>query len=101
MEDIYSSFHTHILRTGIRTAEMIKFASNAFLATKISFINEIGNLCKTLGIDVYQVAEGMGYDTRIGRAFLNAGIGFGGSCLPKDLEALLYKFKIMGENQHY
>ena len=97
MQDIYKGFGAPIMRTGIRTAEMIKFASNAFLATKISFINEIGNLCKTLGIDVYQVAEGMGRDPRIGRPFLDAGIGFGGSCLPKDLEALLYKYKKIGE----
>ena len=81
----------------MRTAEMIKFASNAFLATRISFINEIGNLCKKLGIDVYEVADGMGLDPRIGRAFLNAGIGFGGSCLPKDLEALLKQYEKMGE----
>lgn len=97
VQNIYKEFKAPIIRTGIRTAEMIKFASNAFLATKISFINEIGNLCKTLGVDVYQVADGVGYDPRISRSFLNAGIGFGGSCLPKDLEALLYKYKKMGE----
>jgi len=96
VQRIYNGFDAPILRTGIRTAEMIKFASNAFLATKISFINEIGNLCKKLGIDVYEVAEGMGHDPRIGRSFLNAGIGFGGSCLPKDLEALLHKYEKMG-----
>jgi len=96
VQRIYNGFDAPILRTGIRTAEMIKFASNAFLATKISFINEIGNLCKKLGIDVYGVAEGMGHDPRIGRSFLNAGIGFGGSCLPKDLEALLHKYEKMG-----
>ncbi len=97
VQEIYNGFHAPILRTGIRTAEMIKFASNAFLATKISFINEVGNLCKKLGIDVYEVAEGMGYDPRIGRLFLNAGVGFGGSCLPKDLEVLLRKYEKMGE----
>jgi len=70
---------------------MIKYASNAFLATKISFINEIGNICKKLGIDVYEVARGMGYDPRIGNKFLNAGIGFGGDCLPKDLQALIFR----------
>ena len=96
VQRIYNGFDAPILRTGIRTAEMIKFASNAFLATKISFINEIGNLCKKLGIDVYGVAEGMGHDPRIGRSFLNAGIGFGGSCLPKDLEALLHKYEKLG-----
>jgi len=97
VQNIYKEFDTPIIRTGLRTAEMIKFASNAFLATKISFINEIGNLCKTLGVDVYQVAEGVGYDPRISRSFLNAGIGFGGSCLPKDLELLLSKYEKMGE----
>ncbi len=97
VEEIYNGFRAPVLRTGMRTAEMIKFASNAFLATRISFINEIGNLCKKLGIDVYEVADGMGLDPRIGRAFLNAGIGFGGSCLPKDLEALLKQYEKMGE----
>jgi UDPglucose 6-dehydrogenase len=67
---------------------MIKLASNAFLATKISFVNEIGNICKRLHMDVYDVAEGMGLDDRIGRKFLNAGIGFGGSCIPKDIRML-------------
>ena len=97
VQEVYNGSRSPILRTGLRTAEMIKFASNAFLATKISFMNEIGNLCKRLGIDVYEVADGMGLDARIGRAFLNAGIGFGGSCLPKDLEALLHKFEVEGE----
>jgi UDPglucose 6-dehydrogenase len=78
-----------IVRVDLRTAEMIKYASNAFLATKISFINEIGNICKKLDIDVYKVVEGMKYDPRIGGHFLNAGIGFGGSCLPKDVQALI------------
>ncbi len=98
MSDIYQDFAAPCLRMAIRTAEMIKFASNAFLATKISFINEVGNLCKQLGIDVYEVADGMGYDPRIGRSFLNAGIGFGGSCLPKDLEVLLHRFASLGES---
>lgn len=89
LQEIYHDFLAPILRTDIRTAEMIKYASNAFLATKITFINEIGNICKELGIDVYEVAKGMGYDPRIGDKFLNAGIGFGGSCLPKDSEALI------------
>lgn len=96
-QEAYNGSRAPVLRTRIRTAEMIKFASNAFLATRISFINEIGNLCKKLGIDVYDVADGMGHDPRIGRAFLNAGIGFGGSCLPKDLEALLRKSREMSE----
>jgi UDPglucose 6-dehydrogenase len=68
---------------------MIKYASNTFLATKISFINEIGNLCKKLNIDAYEVATGMGLDTRIGRQFLDSGIGWGGSCFPKDVDALI------------
>ena len=68
---------------------MIKYASNCFLATKISFINEIGNMCKEIGINTYDVAEGMGLDKRIERAFLDSGIGWGGSCFPKDLDALL------------
>jgi len=97
LHDIYSGFIAPKLRTRIRTAEMIKFASNAFLATRVSFINEIGNLCKKLDIDVYEVAEGMGYDPRIGKRYLDAGVGFGGSCLPKDLEALLHKYESVGE----
>jgi UDPglucose 6-dehydrogenase len=77
------------VETSLSAAEMIKYASNAFLATKISFINEIGNLCKKLRIDTYAVAEGMGLDKRIGRAFLDSGIGWGGSCFPKDVDALI------------
>jgi len=96
LQELYSDFEAPILRTDLRTAEMIKYASNAFLATKLSFINEIGNLCKKMNIDVYQVAGGMGYDERIGRKFLNAGIGFGGSCLPKDLRALIAKARQIG-----
>jgi UDPglucose 6-dehydrogenase len=76
--------------TDLRTAEMIKYASNAFLATKISFINEIANICEALGADVKEVAVGMGYDRRIGSAFLDAGLGYGGSCFPKDVKALAY-----------
>ncbi len=79
-----------ILITDLRTAEMIKYASNAFLATKISFINEIANICETLGADVKEVAAGMGYDKRIGPMFLDAGLGWGGSCFPKDVQALAY-----------
>lgn len=79
-----------IVLTDLRTAEMIKYASNAFLATRISFINEISNICEKLGADVKEVAAGMGYDKRIGRAFLDAGVGFGGSCFPKDVKALEY-----------
>jgi UDPglucose 6-dehydrogenase len=76
--------------TDLRTAEMIKYASNAFLATKISFINEIANICEKLGADVTEVAAGMGFDNRIGPHFLGAGLGYGGSCFPKDVKALAY-----------
>lgn len=79
-----------IVITDLRTAEMIKYASNAFLATKISFINEIANICEALGADIKEVAIGMGYDTRIGKQFLDAGIGYGGSCFPKDVKALAF-----------
>ena len=79
-----------IMITDLRTAEMIKYASNAFLATKISFINEIANICEALGADVKEVAVGMGYDKRIGPFFLDAGLGYGGSCFPKDVKALAY-----------
>jgi len=79
-----------IVITDLRTAEMIKYASNAFLATKISFINEIANVCEALGADVKEVAVGMGYDQRIGALFLDAGLGYGGSCFPKDVKALAY-----------
>jgi UDPglucose 6-dehydrogenase len=79
-----------IVLTDLRTAEMIKYASNAFLATRISFINEIAAICERLGADVKEVAAGMGYDKRIGRGFLDAGVGFGGSCFPKDVKALEY-----------
>ena len=79
-----------IVITDMRTAEMIKYASNAFLATKISFINEIADICEALGADVKEVAIGMGYDKRIGPAMLDAGLGWGGSCFPKDVKALAY-----------
>ncbi len=85
---LYTRMKAPILKTNIATAEMIKYASNAFLATKISFINEIANVCEEIGADVTVVAEGMGYDARIGKHFLQAGIGYGGSCFPKDVAAL-------------
>jgi UDPglucose 6-dehydrogenase len=85
-----------IVITNLRTAEMIKYASNAFLATKISFINEIADVCESLGADVKEVAAGMGYDPRIGAHFLGAGLGYGGSCFPKDVEALAYMAEEMG-----
>ncbi len=87
-----------ILVTNLRTAEMIKYASNAFLATKISFINEIANICEELGADVQEVAAGMGMDNRIGHSFLNAGIGYGGSCFPKDVKALSYMANVQGRH---
>ena len=79
-----------IVITDLRTAEMIKYASNAFLATKISFMNEVADICEALGADVKEVAAGMGYDARIGRHFLDAGLGWGGSCFPKDVLALAF-----------
>lgn len=85
---LYKKLDVPIMETNIPTAEMIKYASNAFLATKISFINEIANVCEEIGADVKVVSRGMGYDHRIGEHFLNAGIGFGGSCFPKDVAAL-------------
>jgi len=87
-----------IVVTDLRTAEMIKYASNAFLATKISFINEIANICEDLGADVMEVANGMGFDSRIGPYFLNAGIGYGGSCFPKDVKALAYMAEESGRH---
>lgn len=87
-----------IVITDLRTAEMIKYASNAFLATKISFINEIADICETLGADVKEVAVGMGYDKRIGPAMLDAGLGWGGSCFPKDVKALAYMAEEKGAN---
>jgi UDPglucose 6-dehydrogenase len=87
-----------IVITDLRTAEMIKYASNAFLATKISFMNELADLCELVGADVKEVAAGMGYDARIGRHFLDAGLGWGGSCFPKDVQALAYMAKEHGLN---
>ncbi|MDH6103229.1 UDP-glucose/GDP-mannose dehydrogenase family protein [Chrysosporum ovalisporum ANA283AFssAo] len=79
-----------VLCTDLSSAEMIKYAANAFLATKISFINEVANICDRVGADVTQVAKGIGLDSRIGNKFLNAGIGWGGSCFPKDVSALIH-----------
>jgi UDPglucose 6-dehydrogenase len=95
---LYLPLRATIMITDLRTAEMIKYASNAFLATKISFINEIANICEQLGADVKEVAAGMGYDKRIGRAFLDAGIGYGGSCFPKDVLALAHMAKERGRH---
>jgi UDPglucose 6-dehydrogenase len=82
--------HVSVLATDLSSAEMIKYAANAFLATKISFINEVANICDRVGADVTQVAKGIGLDSRIGSKFLNAGIGWGGSCFPKDVSALIH-----------
>lgn len=88
MTELYRSLGSPVVVTDPRTAEMIKYASNAFLATKISFINEMAMICESVGADISGVATGMGIDPRIGPHFLKAGIGFGGSCLPKDVRAL-------------
>jgi UDPglucose 6-dehydrogenase len=88
LKEVYKDFDAPIVITNRKSAEMIKYASNDFLALKISFINEIANLCEIIGADIEDVAHGMGYDSRIGNRFLNAGIGYGGSCFPKDTKAL-------------
>jgi len=102
MRELYSHLEAPIVECDLRSAEMIKYASNAFLATKISFINEIGQLCERAGADVQIVAKGMGLDKRIGAHFLHAGLGYGGSCFPKDVAALYktstdqaYDFKLL------
>ncbi|MFA5349903.1 MAG: UDP-glucose/GDP-mannose dehydrogenase family protein [Candidatus Omnitrophota bacterium] len=102
MSDLYRPLNRPILITNIKSAELIKHASNAFLATKISFINAISRICDKVGADIKEVAQGMGLDNRIGRYFLHAGIGYGGSCFPKDLEAFIniseklgYDFQIL------
>lgn len=99
---LYEPFKIPVLQTDVRSAELIKYASNAFLATKISFINEVANLCEHTGANIEDVARGMGMDQRIGSQFLRAGIGYGGSCFPKDTKALEklteyydYDFKIL------
>ncbi len=94
--ELYAPLRCPVLITDLRTAEMIKYASNAFLATRISFINEIANVCEELGADVKVVAQGMGLDKRIGSAFLDAGLGWGGSCFPKDVKALAHMAVLHG-----
>lgn len=96
--DLHLPLRAPIVVVDLRTAEMIKYASNAFLATKISFINEIANICEALGADVKEVATGMGYDPRIGRSFLDAGLGYGGSCFPKDVKALAHMANVQGRH---
>jgi UDPglucose 6-dehydrogenase len=102
LTQVHQPMTNKIVITDMRSAEMIKYAANAFLATKISFINEIANICEKVGADVIEVARGMGLDRRIGPAFLRAGIGYGGSCFPKDTKALIqiagnveYEFKLL------
>lgn len=104
LRQIYAPLDCPLLVTDLTTAEMIKHASNAFLALKISYINAIANICERVGADVRQVADGMGYDRRIGRAFLDAGVGYGGSCFPKDVAAFIqiarevgYDFRLLDE----
>src|SRR5262249_39277084 len=97
VEAVYEPLGAPIVRTDLSSAEMIKLAANAYLATKISFINEIANVCDEVGADVTEVARGMGLEPRIGSKFLNAGLGFGGSCFPKDTQAL----KILAGNSGY
>ncbi|MBI2304412.1 MAG: UDP-glucose/GDP-mannose dehydrogenase family protein [Chloroflexi bacterium] len=93
---LYSSFKCPIIITDLRTAEMIKYASNAFLATRISFMNEIAAICEKVGADVKEVARSMGLDRRIGSSYLEAGLGYGGSCFPKDVQALAHMAAIHG-----
>jgi UDPglucose 6-dehydrogenase len=93
---LYRGLECEVTRTNPRTAEMIKYVNNAFLATKISFANEVGNICKELGIDTYEVMNAVGKDFRIGPHFLNSGAGFGGSCFPKDVKALIGKAEDIG-----
>lgn len=111
MKELYNPINAPILVTDIKSAEIIKHASNSFLATKISFINAVAEICEKSGADIKKVAEGMGLDQRIGPRFLNAGIGYGGSCFPKDVDAFVhiadklgYDFKLLKEvqniNQH-
>src|SRR4030042_7044283 len=102
MKSLYEHLNKPIVECDLRSAEMIKYAANGFLATKISFINEIGQICERAGADVSTVAKGMGLDSRSGPRFLYAGIGYGGSCFPKDVAALYrtssdqyYDFKLL------
>jgi len=100
IEMMYAGLSAPVLKTSLTAAEMIKYASNALLATKISFANEVGNLCKRFSVDVYDVMKGVGMDHRLSPHFLNAGCGFGGSCFPKDVSALASLAMKMGENPY-
>jgi len=104
LREVYKPLKTHMVVTNINSAEMIKHAANSFLATKISFANALSQICDRVGADILKVADGMGYDRRIGRSFLNAGIGYGGSCFPKDVDAFIrlseksgYPFELLKE----
>ena len=106
MKEIYAPFNVPIIVTDINSAELIKHAANSFLALKISYINAVANICEASGANVEEVANGIGLDARIGRRFLNAGLGFGGSCFPKDLSAFIkiseesgYDFRLLKEVQ--
>ena len=106
MKEVYTPFNAPIIITDINSAELIKHAANSFLALKISYINAVANICEASGANVEEVATGMGMDVRIGRRFLNAGLGFGGSCFPKDLSAFIkiseqlgYDFRLLKEVQ--
>jgi len=96
VSELYQTFKCEVTRTNPSTAEMIKYANNSLLATKISFVNEIGNICKKLKIDTYEVMKAVGRDSRVSPRFLNSGAGFGGSCFPKDVKALIGKAKEIG-----
>lgn len=98
--ELYAPLERPMLITDVASAEMIKYASNAFLATKISFMNSIANICDHVGADVTQVVKGMGYDQRIGAAFLQPGLGYGGSCFPKDAQALIHTADSRGYDFH-
>jgi UDPglucose 6-dehydrogenase len=97
MQKIYEPFVAPVLVTDINSAELIKHAANSFLALKISYINAVANICEASGADVEKVAEGIGMDKRIGRSFLNAGLGYGGSCFPKDIKAFIHISEMLGQ----
>ena len=98
LKDVYKPIKAPVIVTDRKSAELIKHASNSFLAMKISFINAVANICEHVGADVTKIAQGMGFDKRIGKSFLSAGIGFGGSCFPKDLDAFCWIAKKLGYN---
>ena len=104
MQELYAPIKAPLIITNVKSAEIIKHASNSFLALKISFANALANICELAGADIHEVVEGMGHDKRINKAFLNAGVGYGGSCFPKDVSAFIkisqdlgYEFKLLKE----